>query len=280
MTEWFDKDGAPINIEGDPVKRRAKAGDSLMVTHVFRCNRCGGSGVVRPWGTCFTCGGSKRSAPANIWVFTAAGLERKNAAKAKRAAAKEAKRKAAGDACMAKWREAEPDLLAAMDEMIAEYEADNTKVPFPDFAFSLRNWIGNGKDPTDKMISGFGRYVEGWRKKKARDAEYAAKKAADKAAEKPIPADLIGTRAVVTGEVLTIKEKPGWGYYDRASWKMLVRDDRGFKVWGTAPQALFDAEFESGDRVKFEALIAASDDDPAFGFFNRPTKAELLEANP
>ena len=52
--------------------------------------------------------------------------------------------------------------------------------------------------------------------------------------------------------------------------KMLVRDDRGFKVWGTVPSSLPNTE--SGDRVTFIAAVEASDDDETFGFFKRPRR--------
>ena len=79
-------------------------------------------------------------------------------------------------------------------------------------------------------------------------------------------------RQVVTGEVLSTK----WVENDfGGSTKMLVKDDRGFKVWGTVPSAIvFDVE--KGSRVSFTATLKRSDDDECFGFSSRPTKAEVL----
>ena len=51
-------------------------------------------------------------------------------------------------------------------------------------------------------------------------------------------------------------------------------DDRGFKVWGTMPKALDDAD--TGSRISFEAKVERSDSDEAFGFFKRPTAGVLL----
>lgn len=56
--------------------------------------------------------------------------------------------------------------------------------------------------------------------------------------------------------------------------KMLVRDDRGFKLWGTVPSAIL--EVAKGDRVRFTAKAEKSQDDETFGFYSRPTKAEVL----
>lgn len=95
-------------------------------------------------------------------------------------------------------------------------------------------------------------------------------------------------RHEVTGEVLSVKWKDSM--YGGA-YKMLVRDDRGFKVWGTLARALEDAYRDErtdllvwdidptdlrGRRVSFTATFTRSDDDSKFGFFKRPTKAALL----
>lgn len=97
---------------------------------------------------------------------------------------------------------------------------------------------------------------------------------------------------------------------------MLVKDDRGFKVWGSVPGnlQLFDSQeieqltddddldhlrhigwtiirdlvnglhivkeiqrsIKKGDRVAFNATLSRSDDDSKFGFYKRPTKSQLL----
>ena len=62
-----------------------------------------------------------------------------------------------------------------------------------------------------------------------------------------------------------------------------VRDDRGFVVWGHAPEVLHALDtpegrrdIEKGDRVRFVANLEAKKSDPYFGFFKRPRKAEVL----
>jgi hypothetical protein len=78
-------------------------------------------------------------------------------------------------------------------------------------------------------------------------------------------------RVVVEGVVLTTK----WVDNDfGGSLKMLVQAEAGWKVWGTVPSAI---ETYKGDRVRFTATIERSDDDQTFGFYKRPTKAEVLE---
>lgn len=80
-----------------------------------------------------------------------------------------------------------------------------------------------------------------------------------------------GGKVRVTGTVLSTKEKEtDWGW----TLKMLVMDDRQFKVWITVPSAL---NVEKGDRVAFFCTLKPSADDPSFAFGSRPTKAEKLE---
>lgn len=57
--------------------------------------------------------------------------------------------------------------------------------------------------------------------------------------------------------------------------KMLVEGD-GWKVWGSVPAALRDAGAEIGSTVAFTATVEASDD-PAFGYFTRPSQARVVE---
>lgn len=89
-----------------------------------------------------------------------------------------------------------------------------------------------------------------------------------------------GKKVEVTGEVLSAKfQENGYG----GAYKMLVLDDRGFKVWSTIPSNIVEdvpaAEPVSvlkGKRINFLAAVTASDDDECFGFAKRPRKASLL----
>ena len=108
----------------------------------------------------------------------------------------------------------------------------------------------------------------------AKKAEWAAKRAAEVAEAEAI----VDGKQVITGEVMTVKQQEGY-YGDTL--KMLVRDDRGFKVWGTVPSSLSDAAHEAettvnGSRVRFSANVTASEDDNKFGFYKRPTKTALI----
>jgi hypothetical protein len=99
-----------------------------------------------------------------------------------------------------------------------------------------------------------------------REAECAKRDAAHEAGE-----DAPEGRAVITGTILAFKRQESM-YGDVL--KMLVQDDRGFRVWGTVPSSLDDAERES--RITFTATVTASNKDAKFGFFKRPTKAAII----
>ena len=88
----------------------------------------------------------------------------------------------------------------------------------------------------------------------------------------PIPADVLDGRVRITGVVLGTKwVENDWG----GNVKLLVRDDRGFKVWGSAPDMCVDFK---GCRVAFDARVEVSNDDECFGFYSRPTKWDVEES--
>lgn len=87
-------------------------------------------------------------------------------------------------------------------------------------------------------------------------------------ADQPCVPVVVGKGVTVEGEVLSTKTIDGdYG----VTYKMLVLDERGFKVWSTIPSAI---DVERGDRVRFVANVDVSHDDPCFGFASRPRKAE------
>jgi hypothetical protein len=104
-----------------------------------------------------------------------------------------------------------------------------------------------------------------------RDMARTERRATERAAEQAEAQPVVEGKITVEGKVLTIK----WQDSDYGgSLKMLVADDRGFKVWGTVPRSIDSVE--RGDHVRFNATVEASRDDETFGFYKRPTKAEVL----
>jgi hypothetical protein len=240
------------------------------------CGKCMGDGVVHygnvvyttrrgPERTCHRCNGAK-----GRWT-TQAAIDKRERARARRA-------EKANIEAASKLAEAEAKLNARR----AEFEADHGDVIefLPsltgDFGSSLREALESHGNLTEKQ-------VEAVRKIKAqRDAE-------------PTPVPVVEGRIQITGRVVTEK----WVDSDYGTThKMLVLDDRGFKVWGTVPQAVEPENYydEHGEyqhehgvgcggrdsnhaaevRVTFTATVEASRDDETFGFYKRPTKAEKL----
>lgn len=85
---------------------------------------------------------------------------------------------------------------------------------------------------------------------------------------------LVEGRIELVGKILNIKTvENAYGF----ALKMILQLADGNKVYGTLPKALADDEScNRGSEVKFVAKVARSDDDEHFGFFSRPSKAELL----
>jgi hypothetical protein len=177
------------------------------------------------------------------------------------------------------WVAKNPDLAFLGDKEPALPEASKRNGFLLDLSRKLRQY----GDLSEKQ-------AEAARKSLARDVEWAAERAAKEAAKRaaadargpaqPVPAG----RQTVSGEVVGFKEvEDRFAPYSR--WggvptilKMVVLDDRGFKVYGTVPNSL--GSFDKGARLSFDAQLEQSRDDQFFGFFKRPTKARLLDAQP
>jgi hypothetical protein len=100
-------------------------------------------------------------------------------------------------------------------------------------------------------------------------AEREAARAAEAAAAKPVPVQ--ETRMTVRGEIISIKKPVDYSPFPT---RMLVKTAEGWKVWGSLPSSLRDAE--RGMFVQFDAMVKRSDKDEKFGFFSRPTKAVVI----
>jgi len=113
---------------------------------------------------------------------------------------------------------------------------------------------------------------------------------ADELAKKALPPapPVPEGRQVFEGVVLSFKVVDGY-FEGKSVIKMLVQADEGWRVYGTMPAALGyqthqDAEGEwhsveivgVGDRVRFTATLKRSDRDHDFGFYSRPTSAEIV----
>lgn len=240
-----------------------KDADAMVL---WPCGRCGGTGNVGFGnvfgGICFKCNGSQGT------MLTVKEARKRTKAAAQRAARAERKLIAKQEFHNQQMERAEAvyPILAGWLESISE---DNFMLDLWTKAFDY--------ELTGKQIAAAAANLQ-------RKIDRAEQRAAEKAALSEVQ---VG-KQTITGTIVTVK------YQDSqygGSWKMLVLDDRNFKVWGTVPTAIFDqqrdeaaegenpfAEHLKGRKVSFNAAVTASDDDKTFGFFKRPTKATLLPA--
>lgn len=161
---------------------------------------------------------------------------------------------------------------------VAADKAEASLAPNRRAALNFDHYIS--KDIRSKFREWHNCSVKQWAliKKIAREgAEKAVRIEEDKKTAVAIPAELLNGRHTIKGEILTTKFQESM-YGDVL--KMLVKDERGFKVWGTAPNALWEDHSGSvkGMIVEFSAAIEVSKDDASFGFYKRPTKVSVLFA--
>jgi hypothetical protein len=96
-----------------------------------------------------------------------------------------------------------------------------------DVARKLRAYGDLSERQVDAVKKAVVREAEFQARKKVRDAERAVEEASRPHA--PVPTG----RITVTGQVVSVREPDESAQFP--SYKMLVRDDKGFKVWGSVP---------------------------------------------
>lgn len=175
------------------------------------------------------------------------------------------------------WLESDPRHKRVYDFLFAALEDGN--YGYGGFYHSLMHKLNRYGELTDNQVAAALKAAD-------RDEHRAAERAAE---PQPTTALVTGRREVV-GVVLGTKNQDGY-FRGEDTVKMLVQQDDLNKVWGTVPQALFDAVYElhkddenfdgtqkllRGKRVRFTATVDRSSDDEHFGFFKRPTKAEVV----
>jgi hypothetical protein len=226
------------------------------------CNKCGGAGGWRGWPgfTCFRCGGNGQEPNGyKTYAYPADWTDEQIVAHRDERAAKAAirreqtaaRKQAKAEAAKAEWLAANPAVAK-----ILKAHADDS------FVQSLQAGLDTYGTLTERQVEVLLQTPAKIKERKARDAAEAKRVAQ----ATPVPN---GTE-VITGEVVSTK----WVDSDYGSTlKMLVLEDRGFKVWGSVPRAI---DVEQGTKVRFTAAVERSNDDDLFGFFKRPRKAEVL----
>ena len=124
-------------------------------------------------------------------------------------------------------------------------------------------------------------------------AELDAKRKAERAAERLVAEDCPTGRVKITGTVLKTEVRDGiYG----TQYKMTVKTDCGYIVWGSIPSELqlidesvehpadehgeawtetLQRSLKQGERVKFTATVEPSSTDSKFGFYKRPASAAV-----
>ena len=102
-----------------------------------------------------------------------------------------------------------------------------------------------------------------WSEQDEQRAEVASKRAAEDADAEDAPSG----RVEVRGVVLSTKfQESEYG----STLKMLVKDERGFRVWTTVPGSMM-MDVDTGLPVHIRVTLTPSDDDAKFAFGKRPT---------
>lgn len=242
------------NTFEDAIANNAKGTDLVRET----CGRCLGRGNVgygrinsthyetgAQVGSCFDCFGR---GTATVRVSSIKARVRREAKRAEEAARVQAEAEAAKNA-RTEWNASNPYAVSLLDEL-ADREREQG------LAYEL---LVSYAIPTDAQID------------KLREIK--AQREEREAARRPV---ITGKAIQIEGEVISKKEYFSYyGHREQMTYKMVVRDDRGFKVWGSVPSAL---DVAKGDRVRFVADVDASDREDSFdfGFFKRPRKAERV----
>lgn len=255
------------------------------------CRRCGGTGHYSFNGIdsiCYSC--------RNIWesrlgdVFeTEAEAQKWCHGRALHQAAAERKREAERFKLVAvmegyqvQLKSEAPDVY----EYLMAFNLDTDKNSFLRNMAEVLRYVGPSRAFTTRMI-------EATRSAIAAEAEKLAHQAAH-----PAPTG----RVVVTGEIVSAKAV--YGDYGTA-YKVMVKDDQGFRVWCSLPKAQADEAYYEyysthsenntwgadcwllgadgtdeqgvkGRRITFTATLQASQDDPSFAFGSRPAKGAWL----
>lgn len=218
-----------------------------------RCPRCFGKGHLGggfgpyAWQTCFRCGGKGQ--------YHYNPLKYARRVKSREAAAKRRE---------AKRVRIQEEKESARLQKLAEFEALHPGLKDRLFAHLPAEDAGSWTFLQDVANS---LQVRG--SLSAKQVDYAVK-ALDKL-ENPEPVgQLEDGRQTIEGTVLKVK----WYENDfGGAFKMTVKTDDNCRVWGTVPSSISSDELE-GKRVRFDASVTVKDE--GFGFFKRPTKAEVL----
>ena len=237
-----------------------------------RCTRCFGDGMYGPHvvysGKCFRCGPTNSPGidpTVKTWGYPEAWTE---AQCAEHAEDQDAKRLARNE----KARARKAAKIAAEGQVHLDANAERFPIITEALAIEEPHPIIK-----DILLQAHRRAISSNQAalvaKLVKEAAEEAQEAAEAPPEAPVP--VTDERIEIQGTVL----KTVWRDHDfGSSLKMLLlveTPEGAFKLWGSTPKAL--GRPDNGTKVRFMAKVEVSQDDPSFGFWSRPTKAQEVE---
>lgn len=288
--EWFLRSGEKF----DPaqylllgIKRFAKPfsiknENQATISEAIVCDRCGGAGGADKWMftgySCYKCGGGKIIGYRTSKLYSAEKLEKLNVAREKARAKAEEKRAAKMQAEQAA-KEARKDEVKALNEqrypeamaVLAQYDGEM------EFMLDVREKAFGGEEITENQANAV---LKVWAKTVERNDWDAFIETLEMNRQ---PATT--GRVKIEGYVLAAKwHTAAIGYYRVVqSLKLLMIDERGFKVWVSAPKG-FSKKLDRDEegylvlasakkhKIAFKATLEPKEGDSYFAFGKRPSK--------
>jgi hypothetical protein len=277
------------------------------------CTRCGGTGHHEFNGYDSICYKCNNNFELRLDKFIGSHDDAVKDAdiRAKARAKREAKKEAARLAEVQKMVDKQEDLKTRAADVHEFLMAVDLGDQHDSYEEHVKNLHTIEKDPFIRAMAESIRFVSLAKKPFTDNMIAATRKAMERKAAKAAESEAhpVETgRIVLTGEIIGTKVVEGdYG----TAYKITLKDDRGFRVYGSLAKALvekFEDEFMAahldedgnypsytygyacwflgvdgdaddkgikGRRITFTATVEASSDDKGFGFFSRPTKAEL-----
>ena len=222
------------------------------------CGRCGGSGIYTHYhGVCYDCGGrGTMPGTKRVRVFPQGSTPEQIAAWEAEIARRSEIRRLKKDLAKAQAAyEYAVSAEAAANDFIESYMVEGQ-----DLAAALKTDHDISRDLKEKLFK-YGKLSTA----QVNLAFKLQKQAAERAEENANAMDAPTGRVSVHGVILSTRTQ--FSQYGEVE-KMLVKDERGFKVWCSVPSGL--NQTERGTAVSIKVTLKPSGDDPKFAFGSRP----------
>lgn len=143
-------------------------------------------------------------------------------------------------------------------DILETYEGNNAFIK--DVIFNVKKWNSATAKQMAAVVKCFKQDEDFSKKNKAR-------------LERVVP--MVDGKGEVIGEVVSIKQyESHWSSY---TYKMLIEDFKGYRVFGTVPAFFLEADVKVGDFVKFSAKLRQKE--LGFGFFSYPKKGVFVDSD-